>query len=160
MIYKESAIGRSSNPIMVTSSGAGRFMTACACIRLESHQTVFWRQSESGSGLKNTKKCWLYWSVYLWTEADAVPPRACTGEQNGFFNHIIAIQADKAKKRIQFSGASAKKKISDDGSSVVRYKAFDWRNSPGLSGMRIKAIFSGNLRNVTEWHRTNTEKKT
>ena len=30
-------------------------MTACACIRLESYQTVFWRQSESGSGLKNTK---------------------------------------------------------------------------------------------------------
>ena len=27
------------------------------------------------------------------------------------------------QNRIQFSGASAKKKISDDGSSVVRYKA-------------------------------------
>ena len=40
-LYKESAIGRSSNPIMVTSSGAGRFMTACACIRLELYQTVF-----------------------------------------------------------------------------------------------------------------------
>ena len=39
--YKESAIGRSSNPIMVTSSGAGRFITACACIRLELYQTVF-----------------------------------------------------------------------------------------------------------------------
>ena len=31
----------------------------------------------------------------------------------------------EAKDRIQFSGAFAKKKISDGGSSAVRYKAFD-----------------------------------
>ena len=101
----------------------------------------FWRRSKSGSGLKNTKKCWLYWSVYSWTEADAVLPRACTGEQNGFFNHIIAIQVDKAKNRIQFSGASAKKKISDGSSSALWYKAFDWRNSPWCRVWESKLFF-------------------
>ena len=43
VIYKESAIGRSSNPIMVTSSGAGRFMTACACICVWSYTKLFLR---------------------------------------------------------------------------------------------------------------------